>query len=166
MVSKPQTTGSWKAFSGHIIGHSDFFITSALNQHLVLNRMNTPVQAQTQHAVQLCRVLTDTSQQQLYSKQNRENGSERDARRLPTLLPVNGCCRNTVWMLRHPAATSTSCPLICIINLTINIPRLLVNSLLTLLCNTWPSTINSEMCEDKVGSGRWEHRAGGSLRSN
>lgn len=89
------------------------------------------------HAVQLCWVLTDTSQQQLYPKQNRENNNESDACRFVTIFCL---CRAAIEA--HSGCSSillpqfNSCPLIYITNLaTIKIPRLLVNSL-SLSCST------------------------------
>lgn len=126
-----------------------FFITCTLIQHLVLNRMNkqdsTPLgisrltdrQTQIIHSsqplqtVQLCWVLTDTSQQQLYPKQNRENNHESDACWFVTIFCL---CRAAI--AAHSGCSSillpqlNSCPLIYTPNLaTIKIPWLLVNSL-------------------------------------
>lgn len=131
---------AWMHFSS-----TYFFITSTLIQHLVLNRMNKQdsspqgtsrlTDRHTQiiplHAVQFCWVLTDTSQQQLYPKQNRENNNESDACRFITIFCL---CRAAI--AAHSGCSSillpqfNSCPLIYIPNLaTIKIPRLLVNSL-------------------------------------
>lgn len=82
------------------------------------------------HAVQLCWVLTDTSQQQLcYPKQNRENNNESLAfvtifhLRRAVVAAHSGCPRILLPQLN-------SCSLIYITNLaTIKIPGLLVNSL-------------------------------------
>lgn len=128
---------------------------STLIQHLVFNRMNkqdsTPLgsgqltdrhtqiihASQALHAVQLCWVLTDTSQQQLYPKQNRENNNESDAWRFGIIF-----CPCTTAIAAHSGCSSillpqfNSCPLIYMPNLsTIKIPRLLVNSL-SLSCST------------------------------
>lgn len=83
------------------------------------------------HAVQLYWVLTDTSQQQLYPKQNRKNNNENDACRFGTIFCL---CRAAIPT--HSGCLSillpqlNSCPLIYIPNLAIiKIPELLVNSL-------------------------------------
>lgn len=79
------------------------------------------------HTVQLGRVLTDTSQQQLYPKQNTEDNNERGARPVGNYFSAaaiySGC--RSILPLRF-----NSCPLIYNPNLaTIKIPELLVNSL-------------------------------------
>lgn len=93
--------------------------------------------SQAHHTVQLCWVLTDTSQQQLYSKWNRENNNESDAWRCLALF-----CLCMAAIAAHSGCSSIllpeldSCPLIYIPNLAaIEIPRLLVNSL-SLSCST------------------------------
>lgn len=135
--------------------HSYFFNVSILIQLRVFSRMNkqdsTPLGGgrltdrhtqiihsnQALHAVQLCWVLTDTSQQQLYPKQNREDNNKSDAWRFVTIF-----CLCTTANAAHSGCSSilppqfNSCPLIYIHNLaTIKIPRLLVNSL-SLSCST------------------------------
>lgn len=180
------------------------WLQTYLIQHLVLNRMNeqnsTPLgtsrltdrhtqiihSSQTLHAVQLCWVLTDTSQQQLYSEQNRENNNESDACWFVTTF---GLCEATI--AAHSGCSSillpqlNSCPLIYIPNLaTIKIPRLLVNSLSlscststpdlwTLPCDVDALSTHPNMCEENLGSIWWEHweavcqpRNGSSIRSN
>ncbi len=141
-----------------------FFITCTLIQHLALNRMNkqdsTPLgtrwltdrQTQIIHssqplqAVQLCRVLTDTSQQQLYPKQNRENNHESDASWFVTIFCL---CRSAI--AAHSGCSSillpqlNSCPLIYTPNLaTIKIPWLLVNSLSRSCSTSHPWFVSSD----------------------
>lgn len=81
--------------------------------------------SQAQQTMQLCRVLTDISQQQLYPEQNTENNNKNVAKwfwRL-SLAALN----TRIWILY-------SCPVIKKPNLPIiKIPSLLVNSLSLLL---------------------------------
>lgn len=124
--------------------------------------------SQAHHTVQLCWVLTDTSQQQLYSKWNRENNNESDAWRCLALF-----CLCMAAIAAHSGCSSIllpeldSCPLIYIPNLAaIEIPRLLVTASRSLAAPPKPalgvrttlpsgadaSSINPNMCEEKVGS--------------
>lgn len=153
------------ATNKHVLYLQDMSIShvSILIQHWVFSRMNkqdsTPLgggrltdrhtqiihSSQALHAVQLCWVLTDTSQQQLYPKQNREDNNKSDAWRFVTIF-----CLCTTANAAHSGCSSilppqfNSCPLIYIHNLaTIKIPRLLVNSLSLsrstshLICELW-----------------------------
>lgn len=131
--------------------------------------------SQAQQTMQFCRVLTDTSQQQLYPEQNTEDNNKNDAKWFSwvSLTALN----TNIWILY-------SNPVIDIPNLPIiKIPRLLVNSLTVFCCPTKPhhvisddfdaSSTHQNVCEEKVGSIWYKHRkvwseqrTRGSLESN
>lgn len=133
--------------------HTHVGIKFPLNQHLVLNRLNnqdsSPLgtsrltdrhtqmihSSQPLHACSTAWVLTDTSQQQLYPKQNRENNNESDACRFVTIFDLS----------RAAIAAHSGCLRTLPSNLhsSIKIPMLLVNSLSSSCSASHPRSVSA-----------------------